>query len=88
MYVRITQMTRGMAIQILCIYCKLSDACVTKDGPHTIYHTNQVFCLKFKFTFSCLKQDVAHYSVKLLYLENEPCLLWCWYKFAERMNIA
>lgn len=40
MYVRITQMTRGMAIQILCIYCKSLDACVTKDGPHTIYHKN------------------------------------------------
>lgn len=37
MYVRITQMTRGMAIQILCIYCKSSDACVTKDGPNYFF---------------------------------------------------
>lgn len=64
MDVRITQTTKGMAIQILCIYCKSSDACVTKDAPHTIYHTNRVFCFKFKITFSCLKQGVANYSVK------------------------
>ena len=38
--------------------------CVTKDAPHTIYHTNWVFCFKFKITFSCLKQGVANYSVK------------------------